>query len=225
MCRQFNPVPFHHTFGYSQVGKATGFEPVSPCSNQGARTRIYKEKVMKRKYNFFSIERKVAGTDYIFYESESDQHNRVYVPQTKDDFNEFIDVLWRLIPSKRKTREMQQNYSWIQRYPWLFVKNRWDGGIYLTKMNSDELLYDWFDYHEGSDWASVIPFEFYQMQEELLQEFLLINPDLIYLYTIIDIKEKYGTFRWYDNGCTDGGRKIINKYAKIIEKKLELEFY
>ena len=34
---------------------------------------------------------------------------------------------------------------------------------------------------------------------------------------ITDIKEKYGTLRWYDNGNTGSGYDIISKYARLSE--------
>ena len=83
---------------------------------------------MKRKPDFFNIKHEING--YTFYESSSDQHSRVYVPRT-EDFIEFIDALWSLLPQERRTRYARRNKRMFKRYPWLFVKNRWDGGIWL----------------------------------------------------------------------------------------------
>lgn len=186
---------------------------------------------MKLKPKFFSIEVKIG--DYIFYQSESDKHTRVYVPRTKDDFNEFIEVLWNLLPKEYKTAKTINNYNLIKKYPWLFVKNRWDGGVYIYNIffEESEISFNpnkynnWFRYFEG-DWIyESKPKLFIKFQNELLKELQSYNKDLEYQYTIVDTKIKWGTLRWYDGGNTNKGRKIVSKYLDKLTKKMKLKSY
>lgn len=176
---------------------------------------------MKRKPTFFNKEVIIDG--YTFYQSNSDQHDRVYVPRTKDDFHEFIDRLWYLTSKKNKTPKAKKNYEMIKRYPWLFVKNRWDGGIYLYNKwdsNKKDKFDTWFDINEGDLFIILDEELFLKFQEELREEFLNNNPELLYEYTVVDTKEKYGTFRWYDNGNTENGHRIVNKYMDLYDAKI-----
>lgn len=169
---------------------------------------------MKRKPEFFSIEHKI--NDYTFYESESDKHNRIYVPRT-EDFLEFIDKLYDLLPMERRNNYTRRNKEMFKRYPWLFVKNRWDGGIDLWDKDGNFKL-NWFDYHEGDWLEEQNPYLFFNWQEDLSKEFKKNAPEHFYYYMIMDTKEKYWTLRWYDNGNTENGNKIIDKYCKLFEK-------
>lgn len=45
-----------------------------------------------------------------------------------------------------------------------------------------------------------------------------IAADHISNYTILQIKEKFGGLRWYDNGHTDRIANIIHKYGELSEK-------
>ena len=179
---------------------------------------------MKHKPKFFNIPHEING--YTFYESDSDQHNRVYVPRTKEDFHNFIDALYNMLPSNIQ-RKIQRNYNIIKRYPWLFPRNRWDGGIYLyeIKNGNQVLTWHWFNYIEG-DWLEEgAPYLFFEMQEKLRKEFLSTNPDFIYLYTITDTKTKYGTVRWYDAGNTEKGHKIVERYCRRFKKEMGIKMY
>jgi hypothetical protein len=171
---------------------------------------------MKLKPAFFNIEIRLERLDYIFYQNESPVTDRVYVPRTEDDFNEFIEVLWKLNPNKYQSYQIR-NYNLIKRYPWLFVKNRWDGGTSLEDQ--------WFDFIEG-DWLDqATSYLFLAFQEEIRKYFLETNPELLYKYTIIDIKEKYGTLRWYDSWTTKELTAIKKKYCNLIKKDLDLKSY
>lgn len=170
---------------------------------------------MKLKPEFFNIEHKIKG--YTFYESDSNEHNRVYVPRT-EDFLEFLDALWKLVPKKKKDEKAKHNYELFKKYPWLFVKNRWDGGVPLwdSKYKLDPV---WFEWHEADALERANEELFMRMQEELAAELKEKAPNSYYYYMIVDIKEKYGTLRWYDNGNTEKGRAIVNKYCKLFEKE------
>ena len=100
-------------------------------------------------------------------------------------------------------------------------------GIYLyeTKDGNQAFTWDWFDYFEG-DWLEAgSPHLFYEMQEELRNEFLSFDREVLYRYTITNTKTKYGTVRWYDMGNTDNGYKIVSKYCRLFEDEMEIEPY
>jgi hypothetical protein len=70
---------------------------------------------MKLKPMFFNIEIRLEGLDYVFYQNQSSVSDKAYVPRTEDDFNEFIEVLWKLNPNKYQSYQMR-NYNLIKRY-------------------------------------------------------------------------------------------------------------
>ena len=52
-----------------------------------------------------------------------------------------------------------------------------------------------------------------QMCEEIMDELNANN--MVDNYQIAQIKEKYGTLRWYDNGFTEHGKEILDKYEEL----------
>lgn len=112
---------------------------------------------------------------------------------TKEQFEQ-----WRL---NKKNKELNQ--IMIEEFPFLMPRNRWTG-----------LISDQFDYSYNE--LSVMPDGWliafgYEFMTELKN--VLIKDDFLYKYTITDIKEKYGTLRWYDFGCSEEAHKIILKYC------------
>lgn len=168
---------------------------------------------MKNKPEFFNIEVKIG--DYVFYESTSDQHNRVYVPSSAESFEEFIDVLWSL--TANPTEEEKQNYELVKKYPFLFVKNRWDGGIYLYYPKENEYN-RWFRHTEVSWLLQLDHDKTIELLDNLVEEFDNHSKDFKYIYTITDIKEKWYTLRWYDNGNTKKGYKLIHEYCQYMDE-------
>ena len=100
---------------------------------------------------------------------------------------------------------IEHNKKLIERYPFLAPRNVWTG-----LMVSD---YD-FSFTEldcmPSGWRKKFGIE---LCEELRNE--LIKHDFLDSYQITQIKEKYGTLRWYDAGNTEEGHKIIRKYEDL----------
>lgn len=43
----------------------------------------------------------------------------------------------------------------------------------------------------------------------------LVQHDSLAEYQILEVKEKYGTLRWYDNGGPKGLEQIVNKYEDL----------
>ena len=54
--------------------------------------------------------------------------------------------------------------------------------------------------------------------EELLKSLERAGGDRLEDYAVIQIKEKFGGLRWYDNGLTDEGYEILDKYKKLSER-------
>lgn len=145
---------------------------------------------------------------YTFYQNEQ---GRFLVPETKEEFNNFTRVLFNTI--KDPTELQIENYRLIKEFPFLLPKNRWDKclsfepdyGFDFTWTEIDSMPKGWF-----------IAFGM-KMINEIKEWFLKERPNFLYEYMITDIKEKYGSLRWYDYGAISGTYEIISKYEKLSE--------
>ena len=104
---------------------------------------------------------------------------------------------------------MEYNKALLEKYPWLTPYNVWTGKL-------DE------NYNYESTWADDIPDGWRlafgdQMLEELNN--LLKKYGLEDEYRIVQIKEKFGGLRWYDNGFHEEGyeeyQTWLNKYEDL----------
>ena len=100
---------------------------------------------------------------------------------------------------------MMTNEQLLERYPFLIPRNVWTDKIIE---NTDWTLLD--DMPQG--WRIAFG---EQMCEEIRE--VLIKYDYLYKYRITQIKEKYGSLRWYDNGAPKEVHDIIMKYEKLSE--------
>ena len=105
----------------------------------------------------------------------------------------------------------EYNKNLLEKYPWLTPYNVWTG-----KLNED------YDYNHT--WADDIPDGWRlafgdQMIEELSQ--LLKKYNIEKDYCIVQIKEKFGGLRWYDNGFPKEG---YEEYRDWICKYEDLSF-
>lgn len=105
----------------------------------------------------------------------------------------------------------EYNKVLLEKYPWLTPHNVWTGKI----------LED-FDYERT--WADDIPYGWRlafgdQMIEELDQ--LLKKYNIEKEYYLLQIKEKFGGLRWYDNGFPKDG---FSEYENWLNKYEELSF-
>lgn len=105
----------------------------------------------------------------------------------------------------------EYNKNLLEKYPWLTPYNVWTG-----KLNED------YDYDHT--WADCIPEGWRltfgdQMIEELSQ--LLKKYNIEKDYSIVEIKEKFGGLRWYDNGFPKEG---YEEYMNWIHKYEDLSF-
>ncbi len=104
--------------------------------------------------------------------------------------------------------DKEYNKALCEKYPWLIPTNRWTGEIVED--------YD-YDYTELDSMPEGWRIAFGdQMVEELNRE--LVKGGFVNDYRITQIKEKYGGLRWYDNGNTEEGYNIINKYESLSRK-------
>ena len=115
----------------------------------------------------------------------------------------------------------EQNRALCERFPFLIPSNRWsgkrineaDGRGYWPGAPEETPEWD-YEYTELDDmpdgWRKAFG---EQLCEELKAE--LVKAGALDDYRIVQIKEKFGTLRWYDNGNTEAGYKIISKYEAL----------
>ena len=104
-------------------------------------------------------------------------------------------------------RSIEENKKLIERYPFLQCRNDWTGEI----IEGYEYTY-LDDLPEG--WAKT--FGLYLCED--LRE-ALIAADFLNEYRVVQVKEKFGSLRWYDNGYPRDSNvgKVIRKYETISE--------
>ena len=100
--------------------------------------------------------------------------------------------------------QIELNKRLIERYPFLEIKG-W---------NSSEAN----DFH--STWLDCMPDGWKKtlgipLCEELREELLRVDPSLLNTYRVSQVKEKYGTLRWYDDDYSDQIQDILTKYEDI----------
>ena len=109
---------------------------------------------------------------------------------------------------------IEKNKKLVEKYPFLLIKtDYWTG----EKLAPEEIKYTttWFDdIPEG--WAKAFG---EQMCDELLE--ILKKADYVDKYQIVQIKEKFGGLRWYDEGVPDN---IWDEYWAWIHKYETLSY-
>ena len=118
-----------------------------------------------------------------------------------------------------KERTVEQNKALVQKYPWLNPTRSINHGSMFIGADLEEFnkQYD-YSYTQLDDMPDGWNYSFgEQMCEEILQALIKnnINPND---YHVIQVKEKYGTLRWYDSGGCKDIDDIIDKYEEISEK-------
>ena len=102
------------------------------------------------------------------------------------------------------------NKELIERYPFLIPRNVWTDEI-IIDLNSDEIEYTLLD-DMPTGWRNAFG---EQMCEEIRK--VLIQYNYLEKYRIVQIKEKFGGLRWYDNGAPREVFDIIEKYSQLSE--------
>ena len=127
--------------------------------------------------------------------------------------------------SKQQIAEIKErNRKLCERYPFLIPSNRWSG-MRITEAagggfwpGSPEKVpeYD-YEYTELDQMPDGWRIAFGNaLLEELREE--LVKARYLEDYRIVQIKEKFGQLRWYDNGNTKQGYKILGKYADLSRR-------
>lgn len=101
---------------------------------------------------------------------------------------------------------VEENKELCKKYPFLRIRNVW------TNEYDDTYEYTWLDdMPEG--WRKCFGL---QMCDDILAALIEsgIKPED---YQIVQIKEKYGSLRWYDNGAPEKVHDVILKYGYLSE--------
>ena len=121
---------------------------------------------------------------------------------TKEQYNKWL----------KDKNNVELNKQMIEYFPFLMPRNRWTGHI------DNDFNYSYNEMDAMPD-GWLIAFG-YEMLCELREA--LVNDSYLYKYIIMDIKEKYGTLRWYDAGSTAKVRYIIEKYCLMSAKVCQI---
>lgn len=122
-----------------------------------------------------------------------------------------------------ETEVKEANRKLCERFPFLLPRNPWSGkkitegaGFWPGSPDEEpEYDYEYTALDEMPDgWRKAFG---EQMCQEIMDE--LTECGLVDDYYPVQIKEKYGSLRWYDNGGTDKlYNEIIPKYEKLSER-------
>jgi len=118
----------------------------------------------------------------------------------------------------KKKQIKMKNKKLCKRYPFLIPTNRWTGKPCWDKRKRKHMT--WYTAPYSYTELDLMPEGWRkafgeQMCEEIREELIKVN--YLYDYRITDIKEKYGSLRWYDCGATEEIYDIIRKYEKKSE--------
>lgn len=103
-------------------------------------------------------------------------------------------------------RRVKENKKLIKEFPFLLPRNRFTGEV----MSGYD--YDFTELDAMPDgWRKAFGLE---MCREI-KDYLIKHNFPLDQYRIMDIKEKYGTLCWYDNGHPKGMDEIISKYEDL----------
>lgn len=102
-----------------------------------------------------------------------------------------------------------KNYILCKRFPFLRIKNVWNGKKLSYKFTELDSLPNGWRKRFGIDICNDLNNAFKKSQIKHFNR----------MYFITQIKEKYGTLRWYDNGVPED---IVKEYDGIIKKYEDL---
>lgn len=104
--------------------------------------------------------------------------------------------------------DVELNKAMINYFPFLLPRNVWTDEV------SDDYDYTCNNFCCMPDgWVMAFGYELLCELREAL-----IEADFLHKYRVTQIKEKFGSLRWYDFGATDKVYEIIRKYSDISIK-------
>lgn len=109
----------------------------------------------------------------------------------------------------KETKERIKNKELVKKYPFLAIK----------PWGEEEIEYDttWYDSIPEGWWKAFGE----QMCDELLE--ILKEGNCVGAYSIIEIKEKWGSLRWFGGfGFNEVSKSVWNKYDEWLDKYEEL---
>ena len=123
---------------------------------------------------------------------------------------------------RERRRQIKTNKELCQRYPFLIPWHRFTGELSVDRSDWKHPRaippYDW-SYTELDNMPEGWFKRFgIQMCEEIRDA--LIEDDDLERYRVVQLKEKYGSIRWFDTGTKIGSRvpMIIDKYSRLSER-------
>ncbi len=102
-----------------------------------------------------------------------------------------------------------KNKELIEKYPWLQIRNVWTGEL----VEPEDYKFTWLD-DLPNGWRKAFGLQMVKELDKILRKANYQNK-----YRIVQIKEKYGELRWYDNGVP---KTIFEEYCKWLTKYEEL---
>ena len=118
----------------------------------------------------------------------------------------------------KKKQIKMKNKRLCKRYPFLIPTTRWTGKASWDKKKRKHMT--WYNAPYSYTELDLMPEGWRKVFGEQICEEIreaLIKVNYLYDYRISDIKEKYGSLRWYDFGATEEIYDIIRKYEKMSE--------
>jgi hypothetical protein len=121
----------------------------------------------------------------------------------------------------KKKLQRKENKRLCERYPFLIPRSWWTDEVLWENKNS------WYYCHPYciTELDRGFPKGWYKaFGKDFLEELraVLIKGDYLDKYRVVQIKEKYGSLRWYDNGVPAGiydeVLDIISKYEELSER-------
>lgn len=109
------------------------------------------------------------------------------------------------------TKQQEENKKLVERFPFLLPRSRW------TDLPEEDYDYSWTELDAMPDgWRKAFG---EMMCSEIKCALLSVSQEALDNYRIVQIKEKYGGLRWYDNGYPVGSGigDIIGKYETLSQ--------
>lgn len=108
-------------------------------------------------------------------------------------------------------KEIEENKKLCERYPFLIPINEWTG----KPLDRYDYQYTYLD-DMPIGWKRAFGID---LCEDLRN--ILVKADFLDKYQVVQVKEKFGALRWYDNGVPneiwDEYRDWLNKYETLSE--------